>query len=43
MDKHQIGLNAGVVWHLLNNNNRWTYTLIFNYRMELEQVSATIV
>lgn len=25
MDKHQIGLNAGVVWRLLNNNNRWTY------------------
>ena len=25
MDKHQIGLNAGIVWHLLNNNKRWTY------------------
>ena len=25
MNKHQIGLNAGIVWHLLNNNERWTY------------------
>ena len=24
MNKHQIGLNAGIVWHLLNNNERWT-------------------
>ena len=25
MDKHQIGLNAGVVWRLLNDNKRWNY------------------
>ena len=25
MNKHQIGLNAGVVWHLLNDNKRWNY------------------
>lgn len=25
MNKHQIGLNAGVVWHLLNDNKRWSY------------------
>lgn len=25
MNKHQIGLNAGIIWHLLNNNERWTY------------------
>ena len=25
MNKHQIGLNAGVVWRLLNDNNRWSY------------------
>ena len=24
MNKHQIGLNAGIVWHLLNNNEHWT-------------------
>lgn len=25
MDKHQIGLNAGKIWHLLANNNKWNY------------------
>lgn len=26
MDKTTIGLNAGIVWHLLNDNNRkWEY------------------
>ena len=25
MNKYQMGLNAGVVWHLLNDNNRWSY------------------
>ena len=25
MDKNEIGLNAGKVWRLLNNNARWTY------------------
>ncbi len=25
MNKYQIGLNAGVVWHLLNDNSRWSY------------------
>lgn len=25
MDKHQIGLNAGKVWRLLNDNKRWNY------------------
>ena len=25
MNKHQIGLNAGVVWRLLNDNKRWSY------------------
>ena len=25
MNKHLIGLNAGVVWRLLNDNNRWSY------------------
>lgn len=33
MNKHQIGLNAGVVWRLLNNNNRWSYC-------ELKQASG---
>ena len=25
MNKHQIGLNAGIVWHLLNDNKQWNY------------------
>lgn len=25
MDKHIIGENAGVIWHLLNNGERWEY------------------
>lgn len=25
MNKIEIGLNAGKVWHLLCNNARWTY------------------
>ena len=25
MNKYQIGLNAGVVWRLLNDNKRWNY------------------
>ena len=25
MDKHQIGLNAGKVWHLLADNKKWDY------------------
>ena len=25
MNKHQIGLNAGVIWRLLNNNKQWNY------------------
>ena len=25
MDKHQIGVNAGKVWKLLNDNKRWSY------------------
>lgn len=25
MDKYQIGINAGKVWHLLNDNKRWNY------------------
>lgn len=25
MDKHQIGLNAGRIWHLLDNNRKWNY------------------
>lgn len=25
MDKYQIGVNAGIVWHLLNGNKRWSY------------------
>ena len=25
MNKHQIGLNAGIIWRLLNNNKRWSY------------------
>ena len=25
MNKYQIGLNAGVIWHLLNDNKRWNY------------------
>lgn len=25
MDKCQIGLNAGKVWKLLNDNKRWNY------------------
>ena len=23
MDKHEIGENAGKVWHLLSNNTKW--------------------
>lgn len=26
MDKYQIGLNAGKVWKLLNDNKRWNYS-----------------
>ncbi len=25
MDKYTIGNNAGIVWELLNNGNRWSY------------------
>ena len=25
MNKHQIGLNAGMIWRLLNNNQQWDY------------------
>lgn len=25
MNKHQIGLNAGLIWRLLNNNKQWNY------------------
>lgn len=25
MNKGEIGTNAGKVWHLLSNNQRWTY------------------
>lgn len=25
MNKYQIGLNAGLVWRLLNDNKRWSY------------------
>lgn len=25
MDKHVIGENAGIVWRLLNNGERWEY------------------
>ena len=25
MDKHIIGENAGVIWRLLNNGERWEY------------------
>ena len=25
MNKHQIGLNAGMIWRLLNNNPQWDY------------------
>ncbi len=25
MDKYQIGVNAGKVWRLLNDNKRWSY------------------
>lgn len=25
MDKRSIGVNAGVVWRLLDNNRRWEY------------------
>ena len=33
MNKHQIGLNAGVIWHLLNDNRPWSYC-------ELKEVSG---
>ena len=26
MDKHEIGANAGKVWHLLSNNTKWDIT-----------------
>lgn len=25
MDKHQIGVNAGIVWNVLKDNARWEY------------------
>lgn len=25
MDKHEIGLNAGEVWQLLSDNEKWSY------------------
>lgn len=25
MDKQEIGLHAGMVWHLLNDNEKWSY------------------
>ena len=25
MDKREIGLNAGIVWHLLSDNAKWSY------------------
>lgn len=25
MDKHVIGENAGIIWRLLNNGERWEY------------------
>lgn len=25
MDKQSIGINAGIVWRLLDNNRRWEY------------------
>ena len=30
MNKYQIGVNAGIIWHLLNDNNRWTYCELKN-------------
>ncbi len=24
MDKHEIGANAGRIWHLLSNNTKWS-------------------
>ena len=27
MDKNEIGLNAGKVWQLLSNNDKWSYGL----------------
>lgn len=25
MNKHEIGLNAGKIWQLLSNNEKWSY------------------
>lgn len=25
MDKYQIGVNAGIIWHLLKDSKRWSY------------------
>ena len=30
MDKHIIGENAGVIWRLLNNGERWEYEQLKN-------------
>ena len=30
MDKHVIGENAGIVWRLLNNGERWEYEQLKN-------------
>ena len=30
MNKYQIGVNAGIIWHLLNDNNCWTYCELKN-------------
>ena len=30
MDKHVIGENAGIVWSLLNNGERWEYEQLKN-------------
>ena len=25
MNKHEIGVNAGIIWHLLSDNAKWSY------------------
>lgn len=43
MDKHQIGVNAGKVWKLLNDNKRWSYcdlkrALIYNRTPQIKSI-----
>ena len=43
MDKMEIGLNAGKVWQLLSNNEKWSYeTLKCQSGLKDEQLGAAL-